>query len=146
MIPRQLSPTGIDLIKGFEGLRLKAYQDAGGIWTIGYGHTLGVWADQSVTETQAEQLLLNDVQGAVICVDRKVGPEITQNQFDALVSFVFNVGCAAFCGSTLLRLINAGEDTLAAQEFVKWDHAGTQVLAGLLKRREAERDLFLRVE
>lgn len=144
MIPRQASAAGIDLIKRSEGLRLNAYQDSVGVWTIGYGHTIGVRPGESITQAQADSLLIADMQDAVSCVDRKVGPEVTQNMFDALVSFVFNLGCAAFSGSTLLRLINAGEDAKASLEFAKWCHAGKQVLPGLAARRSAERDLFVK--
>jgi len=97
-----------------------------------------------ITQEQADARLQLDVQTAVSCVNRKVGPALTQNQFDALVSFVFNLGCGAFSGSTLLRLLNAGETAAAAQQFVRWDQAGGHVLEGLLRRREAERDLFLK--
>jgi lysozyme len=139
----KLSAAGIDLIKRFEGLRLTSYQDSVGVWTIGYGSTLGVHAGLSITQAQADSRLLSDLQNAVDCVNRKVGPALSDNQFAAMVSFVFNLGCAAFSGSTLLRLLNAGEDAAAANEFLRWDHAGGQVLEGLLRRRQAERDLFL---
>ena len=143
MIPRTISPAGIALIKRFEGFRSEAYQDAGGVWTIGYGHTNCVKRYQLITEGDAEIALYGDLETAVTCVDRKVGPNLTQNQFDALVSLVYNVGVYAFTGSTLLRLLNEGDPALAAQEFVKWDHVGIIEAPGLLARRKAERDLFL---
>lgn len=143
MIPRQISQAGIDLVKRFEGCGLAAYQDSVGVWTIGYGHTSAVQPGDTITQPQADSLLAVDMQSAIDCVDRKVGPNLTDNQFSALVSFVFNLGCAAFCGSTLLRLLNCGETAAAAQQFVRWDRAGAQELPGLLMRREAERDLFL---
>jgi lysozyme len=143
MIPRQISANGLNLIKQFEGCRLAAYQDAVGIWTVGYGSTFCVDPHITITQADADARLKQDVQHAVECVDRKVGPNISQNQFDALVSFVFNVGCAAFSTSTLLRHINAGEMKAAAAEFPRWDHAGALELDGLRKRRLAEQALFL---
>lgn len=143
MIPRQTSQAGIDLIKKFEGCSLVAYRDSAGILTIGYGSTSNVVAGESISQQEADIRLERDLGWAQACVDRKVGPNLTQNQFDALVSLVFNLGCPAFSGSRLLRLLNAGEIFAAAQEFPKWDHAGGQVLAGLTARRVAERQLFL---
>jgi len=143
MIPRQISANGLNLIKQFEGCKLTAYQDAAGVWTIGYGSTFCVIPNMICTQAEADARLKEDVQHAVECVDRKVGPNLTQNQFDALVSFVFNVGCAAFSTSTLLRHINAGEFKQAALEFPRWDHAGALELDGLHKRRLAEQALFL---
>jgi lysozyme len=142
MASRQASQAGIDLIKSFESLRLVAYQDEVGVWTIGYGSTWGVIPGTAITQAQADSRLASDVEVASSCVDRKCGP-LTQNQFDALTSFTFNVGGGAFSGSTLLRLLNAGETAAAALQFVRWDHAGSSVSAGLLTRRERERDLFL---
>jgi len=98
-----------------------------------------------ITQERADALLLEDMRDAVECVDRKVGPETTQNQFDAMVSLVFNIGCGAFTMSTLLRLFNAGQPAAAAREFVRWIYAGNVALPGLLTRRQAERDLFLKV-
>jgi lysozyme len=140
-----ISPAGLALIKQFEGLRLTSYQDSVGVWTIGYGSTLGVHAGMTITQEQADARLSIDVQTAVQCVNRKVGPALTQNQFDALVSFVFNLGCGAFSGSTLLRLLNAGDAGAAAHQFPAWCHAGKEVLAGLVMRRAAEQKLFLAV-
>lgn len=134
-----------DLVESFEGCRLTAYKDARGIWTIGYGHTLNVHEGMTITQEQADEFLREDIQNAVRCVDGKVGPPITQNQFDALVSFVFNVGCAAFSTSTMLREINSGSILAAADEFPRWNRAGSQVLEGLTHRRSAERTLFLSV-
>ena len=137
-----ISSNGIALIKSFESCRLLAYPDSIGVPTIGWGHTFNVKLHTTCTQSQADEWLLEDLATAEDCVNRKVGPHISQNQFDALVSFVFNVGCAAFISSTLLRLINSGSLQLAALEFPKWDRAGTQVLPGLLRRREAEQSLF----
>lgn len=138
------SDAGFALTKKFEGLRLTAYQDQVGVWTIGYGHTgREVHGGLSITEDHADVLLESDIASAVVCVNRAVTAEISQCQFDALVDFVFNLGCARLLGSTLLRYVNAGEFDLAAAQFPLWDHAGGVVVAGLLARRNAEMSLFL---
>jgi lysozyme len=141
----QISQAGIDLIKSFEGLRLEAYPDpatGGNPWTIGYGHTGDVEPGQVITETQAEELLRQDVAQFEMCVNGALQVTPTQGQFDALVSFAFNVGCRNLRNSTLLRKLNAGDDVGAAAEFTRWNRAAGKVMAGLTRRREAERDLF----
>jgi lysozyme len=138
----KLSQDGLDLIKGFEGCRLKSYQDSVGIWTIGFGSTMGICEGMEITHEQAEQKLWADVRGAEKCVNAGVAVPLTQNEFDALVSFVFNVGCKAFLGSTLLRCLNGGDYDRAAAEFGRWDKARGKVLAGLTARRAAERERF----
>jgi lysozyme len=138
------SDAGIALTKGFEGLRLKAYRDCAGVLTVGYGHTgPDVVEDMVIDETEAETLLRRDMQKAVDCVNRAVTAAITQNQFDALVDFCFNVGCGALLGSTLLRKVNAADFTEAAAQFALWVHAGGEVVAGLVRRRKEEAALFL---
>ena len=138
------SDAGIALTKGFEGLRLTAYRDCGGVLTIGYGHTgPDVAEGMTIDEAQAEVLLRADLQSAVDCVNRAVIPAITQNQFDALVDFCFNVGCGALLNSTLLRKLNAGDFAGAAAQFAVWVHAGGEVVAGLVRRRELEAEMFL---
>ena len=141
-----ISACGIALIEKFEGLRLKAYQDGAGIWTIGYGHTSGVKEGDTCTSAQADDWLDSDIAEAEHAVNGMVHVVMTQDQFNALVSFVYNLGPNALQGSTLLRLLNAGASALAAAEFLKWDHVAGIVSAGLLKRREAEQALFLGVE
>jgi lysozyme len=137
------SESGVALTKEYEGLELKAYQDQVGVWTIGYGHTgSGVHGGLTITQDQADQLLLSDIAASVTCVNRAVTAAINQNQFDALVDFVFNLGCAALLSSTLLRDLNAGDFESVAGQFLLWDHAGGVVLPGLLRRRQAESDLF----
>ena len=135
---------GIDLIKQFEGLRLAAYQDMVGVWTIGYGHTgPDVKPGLVITQQQAEQLLINDLAQFERRVNDLVTVQINQNQFDALVSFSYNLGVGALQKSTLLRLLNAGSYQPAADEFPRWNRAGGNVVAGLTRRRYAERQLFL---
>lgn len=137
-----LSRNGLDLIKSFEGLRLKAYQDSAGVWTIGYGHTGGVRPGQQISQAQAEQYLRGDVRWAEQAVRDNVKVPISQNQFDALVSFTFNLGPNALKNSTLLKKLNAGDYAGAQAEFGKWVHAGGQRLEGLVRRRAEEAQLF----
>ncbi len=137
------SSTGLALTKKFEGLELKAYQDSVGVWTIGYGHTgTDVKPGLTITEDQASVLLAADVAWAVTCVNKSVTSAISQNQFDALVDFTFNLGCNSLGGSTLLKMVNSGDFAGAAGQFLRWNKAGGKVLAGLTKRRQAEADLF----
>ena len=134
---------GFALTQQFEGLRLTAYQDQVGRWTIGYGHTgPEVHGGMVIIADQADVLLHSDVAAAVTCVNRAVTFNIAQCQFDALGDFVFNLGCGSLLSSTLLRYINAGEFDLAAPQFLLWDHAGGVVMPGLLARRQAEIVLF----
>lgn len=137
------SQKGVSLIKAFEGLRLKAYQDSVGVWTIGYGATRGVSAVMSITAEQAERMLQNDLGRFEPDLDRLVQVPLSQNQWDALMSFVYNLGAANLGSSTLLKLLNSGDYASAADQFPRWNKAGGQVLAGLTKRRAAERQLFL---
>lgn len=137
-----LSQNGVDLIKGFEGLRLNAYQDSVGVWTIGYGHTAGVRPGDHITQAQAEAYLRQDTGWAQQAVRDNVKVPLTQGQFDALMSFTFNLGAGALKGSTLLRDLNAGNYAAAQGEFGKWVHAGGQRLEGLVRRRAAEAALF----
>ena len=137
------SQKGVSLIKAFEGLRLKAYQDSVGVWTIGYGATRGVSAAMSITAEQAERMLQNDLGRFEPDLDRLVQVPLSQNQWDALMSFVYNLGAANLGSSTLLKLLNSGDYAGAAEQFPRWNKAGGQVLAGLTKRRAAERQLFL---
>lgn len=140
------SPKGVALIKSAEGLRLKAYPDpgTGGLpWTIGYGSTSGVTRNMVITKTQAEQMLAADLVRFESAIERLARVPLNQSQFDALVSFTYNVGEGNFTKSTLLRKLNAGDTSGAAEQFSRWVHAGGKVLPGLVKRRAAERALFL---
>jgi lysozyme len=141
------SKTGLHLTEQFEGLKLTAYPDpatGGAPWTIGYGHTgPDVHKGMTITQEQAEALLQKDIQKAAQAVNLKVSKEITQPEFDALVDFTFNCGVGNFSGSTLLKKLNAGDFHGAAAEFEKWDMAAGKHMAGLLRRRHAEAELFL---
>lgn len=140
------SDKGREFIESFEGLRLTAYLDSVGVPTIGYGHTNEVHLGMTCTPEQADAWLAEDLRVAELAVECSVRVPLNQNQFDALVSFTFNVGSGNFEHSTLLRLLNCGQYISAAAQFPVWDRAGGQVLPGLLKRRLAERDLFLEAE
>lgn len=137
-----LSQAGLNLIKSHEGLRTTAYQDPVGIWTIGYGHTGTAKPGQKITEAQAEQLLRQDVGWAEAAVRKNVKVPLTQGQFDALVSFTFNLGAGALGRSTLLKKLNAGDYAGAQAEFGRFVHAGGRVLPGLVRRRNEEAQMF----
>src|ERR1700678_977661 len=123
------SDAGLTLTKNFEGCRLSAYADQGGVWTIGYGHTgPGVHAGLTITQDQADIFLQSDMARAVACVNKLVTGPIVQCHFDALVDFAFNLGCACLATSTLLRAVNAGDFAGAASEFLRWDHVGGTVV------------------
>lgn len=141
---RTISDDGIGLIKQFEGLRLQAYKDSVGVWTIGYGSTRHVKEGDQITLDQADERLRQDLESAENCIRNATHTvRLTQHQFDALTSFVFNVGCTAFLNSTLLRLIRIGDFEAAARQFDHWTRAGTEHPLGLIKRRAAESDWFL---
>lgn len=144
----QTSEKGISLIKQFEGCKLTAYQDSVGVWTIGYGWTQPVdgkpiRAGMTIKQETAERLLRTGLVSYESDVSRLVKVGLTQGQFDALVSFTYNLGARSLSTSTLLRKLNAGDYAGAADEFLRWNKAGGKVLNGLTRRREAERALFL---
>jgi len=130
--------TGLALTESFEGRRLSAYQDSNGIWTIGDGHTANVKQGDTCTPEQADAWLLEDIQWAANVVNTVVTYPINQNEFNALVDFVFNCGSGHFQHSSLFRDLNAGNIAQCAADMEKWDYAGGQVCAGLLRRRVAE--------
>lgn len=141
----KVSSAGLDLIKQFEGLRLDAYECQAGVWTIGYGHTgPDVTENLKITKEKADELLAKDISYFEKGVSSRVKIGISQSQFDALVSFAFNVGIYAFAGSTLLRLLNDGSSKeIVASEFIRWVRADGKVSEGLKRRRAAEKALFL---
>lgn len=136
------SPKGIALIKEFEGLRLKAYKCPGDVWTIGYGHTAGVKHGMVISERQAEEYLKADL----IAFEKYLnglGLALNQNQFDALISFIYNVGTGNFSSSTLLRKVRANpQDNFIMDEFLSWVYSKGRVLPGLQRRRLAEMKLY----
>ena len=138
----KLGERGTEILKYFEGCKLTAYQDSVGVWTIGYGHTKGVYDGMTITQDQAEQMLLSELEEYEGYIKDMVTVPLTQNQFDALVVWVYNLGPTNFRNSTLLKELNAGNYNAAGQEITRWNKAGGKVLAGLVKRREAEAQLF----
>lgn len=131
-----------NLIKKWEGFSSKAYKCPAGVWTIGYGHTATARQGMSITRVEAELLLQKDVSHFAKAVNNLVTIEVNQNQFDALVSFTYNIGVNAFTNSTLLKNLNSGAYHLAAKQFDRWVYAGQTKLAGLVTRRREERELF----
>lgn len=140
------SKTALQLVEHFEGCELQAYQDSGGVWTIGYGHTQNVHQGMKITLQEAELYAQRDLEIAEIYVNALVIVPLTQEEFDALVDFVFNLGPESFKKSTMLDLLNHGEYQLAAKQFALWDHCGGKILAGLLQRRKAEAEIFAEKE
>lgn len=139
-----LSSRGLSLIKEFEGLSLTAYKCPAGIWTIGYGSTGDrVYPGMQIDKSYAERMLLEDLLRFEKGVESLVRVPLSQGAYDALVSFSFNLGVGALSRSTLLKKLNSGDYSGAADEFLRWNKAGGRVLKGLVRRRKAERNLFL---
>lgn len=137
----KISNNCTSLVKQFEGFEAKAYKCPAGVWTIGYGHTLNVRPNDVITEVQASALLEEELQDYATKVS-KIVPTATQRQFDALVSFAYNLGVNALGTSTLLKKHLAGDYKGAQAEFLRWDKANGKVLAGLTKRRHQESALY----
>lgn len=142
------SAAGVDMIRRFEGFRATVYEDAAGLDTIGYGHLI-TDADRrlglhlrTLTEGEATEILRADLARAEGAVNRLVTVPLVEGEFDALVSFVFNLGEGAFRGSTLLRKLNAGDRASVPAELARWTKAGGRDLPGLVSRREAEGAMF----
>ncbi|WP_343619620.1 lysozyme [Acinetobacter proteolyticus] len=143
------SQVGINLITSFEDLRLAAYDDGVGVWTIGYGTTvypngIRVKRGDSCTKVQAMSFFQHDLRRFEAAVNQAVKVVVNQNQFDALVSLAYNIGEAAFKGSTLVKQLNAKDYAGAADQFPQWNKGGGKVMKGLVRRRAAERELFLK--
>ena len=139
---------GVSLIKEFEGLRLRAYDDGIGVWTVGIGtirypNGKRVQKGDVITESQAEEYLKHDLNNFEKTVNEVVKVPLTQNQYDAIVSLTYNIGATAFSRSTLLKRLNNKDYKGAADQFLVWNKAGGKVMHGLIRRREAERALFL---
>lgn len=145
----RLSKSGIAQLKAFEGLSLGKYRDVAGFGTIGYGHFIQASEEiaETITEAEADRLLLADVQIAECAVNKLVKVPLSQNQFDALVLFVFNIGKGAFKDSTLLKQLNQSNYEIAADEFLRWNKASIngvfREIEGLTRRRKQEREMFL---
>lgn len=148
----KIGKSGLDLIKKFEGCELKAYLDIAGIPTIGYGHTetvslSDVKAGKTITQEEAEALLRSDLESREAALTKAINIEVNQNEFDALLSFVYNLGIQNFCRSTLRKYLNLGLKNEASKQFLQWNKARVngelKVVYGLTRRREAEKTLFL---
>lgn len=138
----RISYAGISLIQEREGLRLKAYRDTGGVWTIGWGHTKGVKPGMTITEAQAMDFLLEDLRWAEEAVTKTVKVPLTQNRYDALVSLTYNIGATAFRKSTLVRKLNEGDYNAVPVEMLRWVYDNGKKIRGLELRRKAEAKLW----
>jgi lysozyme len=139
---RVLSEEGICLIKKFEGCKLESYRCSADVWTIGYGHTKGVSAGDTCTKKEAEEILAEDLQEFEAYVNDLVDADLNQSQFDALVSWTYNLGPTNLKSSTLLKRLNSGDMEDVPHQIRRWNKAGGEVLDGLVRRREAEALLF----
>lgn len=138
----KISAEGLALIKKFEGCELEAYQDAVGVWTIGYGHIKGVKEGMTITKQQAEEMLEEELIEYENYVKEAVKYQLDQCMFDALVSWTYNLGPSNLNSSTLLKVLNAGDYDGVPEQIKRWNKAGGKVLQGLVRRREAEALLF----
>ena len=134
---------GLALIKKFEGCELEAYQCSAGVWTIGYGHTKDVVEGMTISKEEAEQMLVDELHEYENYINEYVNVALSQNQFDALVSWVYNLGPANLSASTMLKVLNSGEYEDVPAQMKRWNKAGGKVLEGLVRRREAEACLFV---
>lgn len=139
----EISGRGRQFIREREGLRLKAYRDGGDVWTIGYGHTKEVRAGDNISFDKAEVFFEEDIDKAISVIEKYVEVELSQNQFDALTSFIFNVGGTAFAHSTMLKKLNTGDFSGAAEQFDRWVYDNKKKIEGLVARRKLEKALFL---
>tara|TARA_R110000787_G_scaffold273283_1_gene380959 strand:+ start:97 stop:540 length:444 start_codon:yes stop_codon:yes gene_type:complete len=137
-----ISKEGLSLIKKFEGCELEAYKCAAGVLTIGYGSTKGVKKGDTITQEEADKLLLHEMEEYEGYVNKLVEVDLSQNQFDALVSWVFNLGPANLKASTLLKVLNSKDYEGVPAQIQRWNKAGGKVLEGLIRRRNAEALLF----
>jgi lysozyme len=138
----EISQEGLSLIKKFEGCELEAYKCAAGVWTIGYGSTNNVNEGMEISQERADMLLLEDVEVFEEAVNKLVEVPLEQNQFDALVSWTFNLGSTNLKNSTLLKVLNNKDYDGVPAQIKRWNKAGGKVLQGLIRRREAEALLF----
>ena len=136
------SMEGVSLIKKFEGCELEAYQCSANVWTIGYGHTKDVEKGDTITKEEAEQMLVDELHEYENYINKYVNVALSQNQFDALVSWVYNLGPANLTASTMLKVLNNGKYEEVPAQMKRWNKAGGKVLDGLVRRREAEALLY----
>ncbi|MDA8928923.1 lysozyme [Gammaproteobacteria bacterium] len=138
----KISVEGLSLIKNFEGLELNAYQCAAGVWTIGYGHTKGVFEGQTIKKAEADEMLVLEMEEYEKAVNDAVTISIDQCMFDALVSWTYNLGPSNLNASTMLKVLNSGDYDGVPEQIKRWNKAGGKVLEGLIRRRNAEALLF----
>lgn len=145
-----ISQAGIDFIKSNEGLELESYPDSGGVWTVGYGTTkingYPVQPKLQITKQQAEEYLKSDLKKFVNDLNELIKVQLNQNQFDSLCSFIYNIGATRFSKSTLLKKLNQNDLFGASQEFMRWIFIKGKPSNGLIKRRQREKELFLKNE
>lgn len=149
LVNLNISENGYAIIREFEGCSLSAYKDTGGVWTIGFGtikypNGVSVKSGDKITLLQAESYLKNDCKWVDACLDDFVKVQLNQNQFDALASFVYNVGASAFKSSTLLVKLNSGDYVAAANQLDRWVNDNGKKIQGLINRRAKEKKLFLK--
>ena len=138
----KISEQGLDLIKTFEGLELEAYRCAAGVWTIGYGHTKGVERGMKIDANTANEMLAEELIEYEGYINKYVTASLEQHQFDAMVSWVYNLGGGNLQASTLLKVLNAEDYDGVPAQLMRWNKAGGKVLEGLTRRRQAEADMF----
>jgi len=144
----KINRAGIELLKRWEGCRLKAYRDSVGVLTVGFGHTSAagppiVKEGMTITQQEAEDILVRDLVKYEAAVSKALKRTPNENQFSAMVSLCYNIGPGAFAGSSVVRQFNGGNTLTAADSFLLWNKAGGVILAGLAKRRADERKLFM---
>lgn len=138
----KISKNGLDLIKHFEGCELEAYKCPAGVWTIGYGHIKTAVEGMTITQHQADDMLIEEMNEYEGYINNSVRVDLTQNQFDAMVSWVYNLGNGNLNASTLLKVLNSADYAGVPAQMMRWNKAGGKVLEGLTRRRQAEADLF----
>ena len=137
-----ISEQGLELIKIFEGCELKAYKCAAGVWTIGYGHIKGVSEGDEISASTANIMLQEEIVEYEDYINNGVTVPLKQHQFDAMVSWVYNLGNGNLTSSTLLKVLNSSDYDGVPEQMMRWNKAGGKVLEGLTRRRQAEADMF----
>lgn len=141
----EFTQEGMDLLTFYEGCKLVAYKCPKGVWTIGYGTTKGVKAGMVITPAIAQTLLLSDIQEIEDFMSTNIACRLNKNEYSALICLIYNIGEGAFRMSKMLRLLNQGKKSEVPKEFLRWNRIDKRVSKGLTARREAEKNLFLKV-
>jgi len=137
-----ISEKGLQLLKHYEGCELNAYRCSADVLTIGYGHTKGVTEDMVITQEEADQMLQDEMPEYESYINDMVTVDLNQDQFDAMVCWVYNLGSGNLASSTLLKVLNEGDYEAVPEQMKRWNKAGGKVLNGLIKRRDSEAKLF----